>query len=63
MIKDNEARFEEEDALEDEMAESEKEEKVEDVYKFQGCNSIDIFLGQYQAQNLAQVIFGVLRHI
>ena len=36
MIKDNEARFEEEDALEDEMAESEKEEKVEDVYKFQG---------------------------
>ena len=29
-------RFEEEEALEDEMAESEKEEKVEDVYKFQG---------------------------
>ena len=36
MIRDNKAKFEEEDALEDEMAESEKEEKVEDVYEFQG---------------------------
>ena len=37
MIEENEARFEEEDVLEDEMAEIvEEEEKVEDVYKIQG---------------------------
>ena len=37
MIKENEARFEEEDALEVKKAESEeKEEKAEDVFKFQG---------------------------
>ena len=28
-----------------------------------GCNSVDIFSAQNQAQNLAEVIFGVLRHI
>ena len=29
----------------------------------QGCNSIDIFLGSESCPDLAQVIFGVLRHI
>ena len=29
----------------------------------EGCNSIDIFSAQKQAQNLAQVIFGVLRNV
>ena len=29
----------------------------------QGWNSIDIFSSQNQAQNLAQLMFGVLRHV